>query len=144
MRLEGISTIEEANAFLPRYLDRHNKQFGKEPASPENAHRPLKEDLRRILCKRDKRKLSKELTFQHQGILYQIETKTPNRLRHVVVEVLCGEEGIEVEHAGEKLKFSKWDEKVYERPAVINNKELEVKTWFSKKRIKPGRYHPWR
>lgn len=29
LRRQGISTIEEANAFLPRYIEDYNKQFKK-------------------------------------------------------------------------------------------------------------------
>ncbi len=41
MRLEGIATIAEANAFLPRYMERQNKQFAKAPFDPRDLHRPL-------------------------------------------------------------------------------------------------------
>ena len=48
MRLEGISTIAEANAFLPGYMARHNQRFAKAPFDPRDLHRPLAvhEDLR--------------------------------------------------------------------------------------------------
>lgn len=41
MRLEGISTIEEANAFLPAYMARHNRQFARTPFDPRDLHRSL-------------------------------------------------------------------------------------------------------
>lgn len=149
MRLEGINTIEEGNAFLPRFLKKHNKQFGKEAASQENAHRPLRaqDDLKRIFARKDKRKLSKDLTFQHHGILYMLETKTPNRLKHATIEVLWREEGhIEISHNGLKLNFKKWSEKIDERPKIMDAKEIEMQgaLWVNKKSYKPGRYHPWR
>lgn len=149
MRLEGINTIEEGNAFLPRFLETHNKQFGKEAASPENAHRPLRaeDDLKRIFARKDKRKLSKDLTFQHHGILYMVETKTPNRLKHATIEVLWREEGqIEISHNGLKLNFKKWSETIDERPKIMDAKEIEMQgaLWVNKKSYKSGRYHPWR
>ena len=90
MRLQGINTIEEANNFLPQFLEEMNRRFGKEAALPEDAHRPLRvqDDLKRIFARKDRRKLSKNLTFQHQGILYLVQTKCPNRMRHAHVEVL--------------------------------------------------------
>lgn len=149
MRLEGINTIEEANKFLPHFLEKHNKQFRKEAAKPEDAHRPLRkqDDLKRIFARKDKRKLSKDLTFQHQGILYMIETKTPNRLRHASVDVLWREKGsIEVEYDGIKLSYKKWTERIEERPKVLDSKEIEAREalWVNKKIIKPRRSHPWR
>lgn len=40
MRLQAITGIEAANAWLPGYLREHNAQFAVAPASPADAHRP--------------------------------------------------------------------------------------------------------
>src|SRR5438309_5428109 len=37
LHLEGIRTLEEANAYLPTYLERHRAQFAKPPLSPDSA-----------------------------------------------------------------------------------------------------------
>ena len=37
MRLEGIHSIEQANAFLPGFILRYNKRFAKEPQDPQSA-----------------------------------------------------------------------------------------------------------
>lgn len=144
MRLANICTIEEGNAFLPGYFKKHNKQFRVEAASPEDAHRPMRkqDDLQRIFSKKDQRKLSKDLTFQHHGILYLIETKTPNRLQRATIDILWkGNQPIEVEYQGQKLKYKKWEEKVYEMPIVMDTKEIG----FAKiGKRKPSRHHPWR
>ena len=146
MRLEGISTIEQANAFLPGFLEKHNKRFRKEPANAEDAHRAMrhKDNLERIFARRDVRKLSKDLTFQHRGILYLVETPTPNRLRYATVDVLWrSNQPIEVEHNGKRLKYKIWEEKVYEQPMVLDTKEIGT-AWLNKKLKKPSKYHPWR
>jgi Winged helix-turn helix len=146
MRLEGISTIEEANSFLPGFFEKHNKRFRKEPTNPENAHRAMrqKDDLERIFARKDKRKLSKDLTFQHHGTLYLIETKTPNRLRYASVDVLwMDNQPIKVECNGKQLKYKVFEERAYEQPSVLDFKEIGV-AWVSKKLRKPARYHPWR
>jgi hypothetical protein len=39
LRLEGISTIEAANAFMPTYVDHYNALFGKVPRNAHDAHR---------------------------------------------------------------------------------------------------------
>jgi hypothetical protein len=146
MRLEGISTIEQANAFLPEFLKKHNKRFRKEPADRKDAHRAMrqKDDLERVFARRATRKLSKDLTFQYQGTLYLIETKTPNRLRYASVDVLwMDKQPIKVECNGKKLQYKMFEERVYEQPPVLDSKEIGV-AWVSKKLRKPARYHPWR
>jgi Helix-turn-helix domain len=146
MRLEGVSTIEQANVFLPGFLAKHNKRFRKEPPSPENAHRAMrqKDDLERIFARKDQRKLSKDLTFQHHGILYLIETKTPNRLRYASVDVLwMNNQPIKVECNGKQLKYKVFEERVYEQPPVLDSKEIGL-AWVSKKPRKPAKHHPWK
>src|SRR5271155_1341004 len=146
MRLEGVNTIGQANAFLPQFFEKHNKCFRKEAANLENAHRAMRkeDDLERIFARKDKRKLSKDLTFQHHGILYLIETKTPNRLRHASVDVLWTDnQPIKVEYDGKKLKCKVWEERIYEQPLVLDSKEIGT-SWVNRKPIKPSRHHPWR
>lgn len=148
MRLRGISNIKEGNRFLPEFLKEMNLRFGIEPANPEDAHRPLrgKDDLDGMFAKREVRKLSKNLTFQHRGTLYLIQTKTPNRLKHATIEVLYREgEEIEVEYKGKKLAYKKWEEKAYEQPKILDSKQVELVIEKSNGgRKKPGRHHPWR
>ncbi|MCP5505909.1 MAG: ISNCY family transposase [Chlamydiales bacterium] len=145
MRLRGINTIEEGNKYLPEFLEEINKKFGKEAANPEDAHRKLRkeDDLQRLFRRQEKRTLSKNLTMQHKGVLYQIETKTPNRMQHAKVTVYAKEgEPIEIEYNGVKLKYKKWSETIYEKPAILDHKKLE--SWRNKRRQKPGKHHPWR
>ena len=149
MRLHNINTMEEANSFLPGFIEDLNKRFGKEAVSPEDAHRPLRpqDALRRIFARRDTRKLSKDLTFQHHGILYMLETVTPNRLRYASVDVFWRGNGpIEVEYQGTKLQYRKWAETIYEKPTVVDSKVIEVMgaKWVEKKPNKPSKCHPWR
>ena len=45
LRLETITTPEDANAFLPRFIGRHNARFGVPATDPEPAWRPFAEGL---------------------------------------------------------------------------------------------------
>ena len=149
MRLQGINTIEKANAFLPIFLEEHNKRFGRDPANPEDAHRPLRkqDDLRKIFSRKDQRKLSKDLTFQYQGTLYMVNTDTPNRLKYASIDILEREnEDIEIEYKGKKLKYRKWSETIYERPLIASSKDIESIGigWANKKPVRPSKHHPWR
>lgn len=146
MRLEGISTMEQGNAFLPKFLEGYNKRFRKTAANPEDAHRAMRkeDDLERLFARKDKRKLSKDLTFQHHGILYLIESKTPNRMRHAFIDVLWKDNRpIKVEYAGKQLKYKIWNETVYEQPPVLDVKEIGVALAI-RRPMKPSKYHPWR
>jgi hypothetical protein len=112
----------DLNKYLPEFLEEINKKFGKEAANPEDAHRKLrkKDDLQKLFRRKEKRTLSKNLTMQHKGILYQIETKSPNRMKHAKVDVYTREgEAIEIEYNGVKLKYNKWSDTIYERPPRI-------------------------
>ena len=45
LRLEGITTIEAANAYLPDFLERHNARFAVPAADPQPAWRPWPDGL---------------------------------------------------------------------------------------------------
>lgn len=77
MRLEGISSIEDANKFLPIFMKKFNKKFSKPPRSRVNMYRKLNKniDLSNILCIKETRTLSKNLTFQFNNTIFQIQTK---------------------------------------------------------------------
>src|ERR1700694_3819773 len=44
LRLEGISSIEAANAFMPTYVTAYKAMFAKVPRETYDAHRPVRED----------------------------------------------------------------------------------------------------
>ncbi|MEA2056729.1 MAG: ISNCY family transposase [Patescibacteria group bacterium] len=77
MRLEGISSIEDANKFLPSFMKKFNKKFSKKPKFDIDMHRKLdlRIDLTKILCLKETRVVSKNLTFQYNNTIFQIQTK---------------------------------------------------------------------
>jgi transposase InsO family protein len=79
MRLRGIDGIEAANAFAQEFIAVFNEKFGRQAANPQDRHRPVRqnpEELRRILCVRHQRKVTKNLEFSLQGKVCQIVTAT--------------------------------------------------------------------
>ena len=80
MRLRGISSIAQANAFLKEYLPIH-RRFAKEAAQAENLHRPIPKglDLHRILCIKTERTLRNDVTLAHDRKLYQIQEAVTTR-----------------------------------------------------------------
>ena len=74
LRLEGITTIAAANAYLPGFLVRLNTRFGVPAASPEIAYRPLPDDLdlQRICCFKYGRIVAADNTIRFGGHVLQL------------------------------------------------------------------------
>ena len=80
MRLAGVSSIGEAQAFADGFLERWNKRFAVAPRQAEDAHRPWsgsKADLAQALARREERTLSKALTFSAGATRYAVRTQGP-------------------------------------------------------------------
>lgn len=147
LRERGISTIEEANLFLPYYFKKHNKRFGKEPAASFNAHSPLNhnQDLNNILCNKETRKISKNMEINYKNEIYQIqEPNRINSLRGVRVQVIEKANGdMLIEYKGNFLNFV-WYEELEKQPQIVDHKELVVQWERTTKKNKPNMSHPWR
>jgi transposase len=107
LRLRGIATPEAGNAYLPEFRADHNARFGREPRSPHDAHRPVRddEDLERIFTWQEERKLSKNLTLHYKRVTYLVE---PGAETLLLAGERCRvhehEDGrVEVFHAGQRL-----------------------------------------
>ena len=80
MRLLGVSSIEAAEAFFPKFIASYNAKFAVEPRVSEDAHRKLGQDgdaLEETLARREDRVLTKALTFSCGGVKYALRTKGP-------------------------------------------------------------------
>jgi hypothetical protein len=144
--LRKIRSLEEANAFLFQYIEEYNSRFGHEPRSSFNAHRSLKQetDLKKILCEKHTRQVTKSLDVSYKGEIYQIQAvNMQNRLQKSkvqIIETLNGE--IFIEQKGKTLEYKKWSENYYE--IVIDSKELVAKWERSVKPKKVKKRHPWK
>ena len=81
MRLAGISTKDQANAFLVGYWRKHNLRFSVPAADATDLHRPLSVEvnLESIFCIKTARRLCNDMTIQFQGERYQILDPTTAR-----------------------------------------------------------------
>ena len=89
-RIEGITTIRAANAYLPGFLGRLNARFGVPAASPEIAYRPLPAelDLDRICCFKYGRVVAADNTIWFDGRVLQLGPASGRRsLARTRVEV---------------------------------------------------------
>ena len=144
LRMRGINTIEEANGYLKEYIGKHNKKFAVEPRYKENAHRKTGSEisLDEILTNHEVRVVSKNLTFQYNNVIYQIQTKKQSwELRKARVQVIgTKDRGIKVKYQNRELCFTTYCEQ--EKQGVIaNEKDLDFKM---RRRWKPGKNHPWK
>ena len=73
-KLNNITTIEEANQFLPKYIEKYNKKFAVEPLSKENKFIPLPSyiDLNMLLTNKFTRIIDNSGTFSIQNKKFQI------------------------------------------------------------------------
>ncbi len=136
MRLRGISTKEEANAFLEEYLPRYNERFKVCPANETDVHvkLPNQVDLNRYLCIKTERTIRNDNTIALDGRLYQIEERGGKKA--VVEERLDG--SLRIISRGVSLNYRE----ITERP----KKEVVPKTdtRVFNRPPKPAKDHPWK
>jgi hypothetical protein len=80
MRLRGICSMAERQAFLVEPMRLCNEKFVVEARDPRSAHRPWTktgDELELVLASREERTLSKALTFSYGGTKYCVNTHVP-------------------------------------------------------------------
>lgn len=147
MRLEGISNIEEANAFLPRFIERFNRRFAVAPADPHSAFRPAPpaHQLNQIIALKEQRKASNGSTISLNNVLYQlvdtegITVPLVPRAKVIVLKHLDGSTSALYQGRSYKLKEFVRPEPVSDSVVSTGNKS----TQSADKRKVPVE-HPWR
>ena len=103
LRLRGICTIDEANAYLPEFMDDYNRRFGRAARNDHDAHRPLleRDGLDDIFTWQEERRVTAQLTVHHKRTMYLLEptaeAKAAARKRVTVVEYEDGRVSIRFE-----------------------------------------------
>jgi hypothetical protein len=69
MRLEGVSSLEEANIFLENYLEEFNAKFGVKAANEVDAYKPMPFNLilTEIMCMRERRVVASGEVVSYNG-----------------------------------------------------------------------------
>lgn len=137
MRLEGISSIEEANVFLDSYMARHNARFARPAFDVRDLHRPLAphDDLRSIMVWREQRTVTAALTLHYNKVMFILEptaiSKALARKRVTVCEYPDGR--LEIEHEGHVLPYRPFDKMRHvNQPAIVENKHLDAALMLAK------------
>jgi hypothetical protein len=112
LRLQRISTVDAANAFMPTFIDDYIRND---------------EDLAAIFAWREYRKVTESLTLRYERKMYLIED-TPSNRRYIgkYIEVFQFPDGrIEIRVAGVSLPYSTYDKVgTIDHGDVVDNKRL--------------------
>lgn len=145
LRLNNISDLDTANAFLPEFIADYNQRFAVEAASPKDAHRktvpePAIMDL--LFSAQVKRKLSKNLELSYNNILYQVQIKGQGYAMRGAQITVCDQGGkVSLLYKGRALDYTTLD-KQHKLTLIVPSKELE--NMPRSKAHKPAKEHPWR
>jgi transposase len=147
MRLQRFSTLEQANAYLPDFIQAFNTRFAVAPRSSNDAHRPLSqaENLNLILTWQEPRLLSKNLTLQFKKVVYQIQSDRPSyALRNAHVTV-CEDAAshVTILYKSTPLPYSIFLKQKH-LPPIVDSKTVDLILQNQSKAHKPAPDHPWR
>ena len=128
MRLEGISSMEAANAYAERYMAIHNAKFARVPANRKELHRPLEayHDVTSVLCVKETRKVTNNLDLRYDGHLVILDPAKhedgfdPYSLIHTRVDVYDYPDGrFEVLYQGRQLPH-----RIYNKSARVQQSDV--------------------
>jgi hypothetical protein len=103
LRLRGICTMDDANRYLPEFMEDYNRRFGRVARNDHDAHRPLleRDGLDDIFTWQEQRRVTAQLTVHHKRTMYLLEptaqAKAAAKKRVTVVEYEDGRVSIRFE-----------------------------------------------
>ncbi|MDN5513387.1 MAG: ISNCY family transposase, partial [Acinetobacter sp.] len=124
MRLEAISSIAEANAWLPCFIEQFNRKFAKMAFNPKDLHRTIietAEQLDDIFTWREPRRVTNSLTITYDKCVYLLENIEENqRLIGKYLEFLEYPDGtVAIMHEGRKINYS-----IFDKLSQLNQREI--------------------
>jgi len=132
LRLEGINNIQDANAFMPKFMTDFNDRFAKEPRNVKDMHRPFTEhdSLDGTMCHKEQRTLSNTLTLRYNKVLFILETSdfavSLARKRVTICDYPDGRLEIQSDE-GITLPYRTFDKlRSVNRAEVVENKRLSA------------------
>jgi hypothetical protein len=146
LRLQGITTITEANTLLENgFVDTLNRKFARPPREKADFHRlaPAKRELREVFSIEKLRVIANDWTVRCDNRFYQIlKSNDPlPRPRHKVTVRHLLDGAVQLLYQDKKLRFKEIEPPAmplrYTEPAAPQPKK-------PKKKYKPAPDHPWR
>jgi transposase len=157
LRLAGCSTLEQANAQLPKLIALYNRRFAKPARQGHDAHRTFagtEQALSWACSEQYTRTLSKSLSCQFRGELLQVQTGVSQgyHLRGAKVTICedATERSVTMLHKDKPLEFKRFERhELPERHADDKTLELRVEQARQAQRKPPKPYvpgpnHPWK
>jgi len=143
MRLEGVSSLEEANQFLKKYLPIYNKRFSRVAREEGDLHKPLAKhiNLREIFCIKATRTINNGYIVKWRGRQFIIENPSivMRRRKVEVMEHFNGNIGIKFND-----RYLKFRETIEQKPAETKIVKKPVVTPKKSGKYIPPANHPWR
>lgn len=146
MRLVGISTIEEANEFLKKYIPKFNAQFEVIPRKRNNLHRKINKELDKklpqIFSIQEQRIVHNDYTVMFKNQYFQLDEEQPTTVYkkdQVIIEEHLNNE-VKINLKGHYLNY----QVLPERPKKQINVKLPALTRRKQSGWKPPLDHPWR
>ncbi len=129
LRLESIDTMQQANAYLPSFIEQFNAKFAKDPANPTDLHRSLTDldKLDEIMSWQEGRTVSHSLTVQYDRVVYLLQpTELAKNLQRKRVRVFDYPDGtVAIKYKGTELPYSVFDKvRHVEQADIVSNKRL--------------------
>ena len=129
LRLAGVGTMDDGNAFLASFMADYNARFAKTPANLKDLHRPIstRDDLAEAFTWRETRLVSQALSVHYDRTVYLLE-QTPMALVAAgkYIEVIEYAEGpVVLRHDGADLPYRTFDkDRRVDQAAIVENKRL--------------------
>jgi hypothetical protein len=141
MRLAGVKSLEEANAFLERYLDAFNRRFMKEALEPGDLHRPLPKsvNLDDVLCIKGVRTINEGYLVKWRSRTFVLAQDSLTLRRQKVTVRDRFDSRLSLRFKGRDLVYRE----------VQEPRPVQPKPVLAKPRRRPPKYyppatHPWR
>ena len=124
MRLVDISSITNANKWLPCFIEQFNFKFAKMAFNPKNLHRSVTEtaeELDDVFTWREPRKVTNSLTITYDKCVYLLKNTEENqRLIGKYLEFLEYPDGtVAIMHEGRKINYS-----IFDKLSQLNQREI--------------------
>ena len=147
MRLLNISSIDEANAFMPQFIQDFNQRFAVSPRSQQDQHRPLspQDQLDLSLSWQETRTISKNLTVQFNKIVYQIQTERPSYALRNAKVTICqnAQEEVTILYNGRPLDYTVFHCQT-KQSEIVSSKDIDHALSKPKVPHRPAPDHFWR
>ena len=142
LNIAGISSLEEANAFLGIFITKYNIKFAVEPAIPESAFRKLEDNLNidYVLCVKETRQADHGSAFSYDGTFYRVirnNKPMPIISKSKITVLKSPLFGLKVQYSG-----SVYDVETLE--ALPPKETAPNKPKLPRKPFVPAKNHPWR